>query len=118
MENLLKGLLEEAKKDKVVLRCLEFAAVKGKKYELAAELREIELSNFPQTKAQKEAKYLADRTDGFLRMLGMQVSQPKDAWFLNEGFKLYFEKGGDFDLKDLAKLKTKSDKLFPDSEIK
>lgn len=112
MEKLMNQLLESAKKNKRGFLELKAVAVRCQEYELASELRQFELDNFPKSKAQKNAESSAKKTDVLLRMIGLQLDAPKNAWLLEEAFKLYFDKGEELDIKDIARLQIKRDKLF------
>jgi hypothetical protein len=74
MEQLPKQLIEAAKKNRKGLNQLKRALVTLKEYELASNLREIELKSFPETAEVKVSKEIVANLKVALNMVGLQVS--------------------------------------------
>ncbi len=111
MEKLLLGLLESAKKDKNGLIRLKNTAVRCQNFELASELRTLELKLFPETKEEKDAKELVKKLDLVFRMVDLKIDD-RTIWVIQETMKVYGKKKGKFDLKDASTIVAKSKEIF------
>lgn len=111
MEHLIKNLIAEANKDRKGLIRLKNAAVTLGQFELAAQLREIETKNFPETKAVKVAKEKAKELSSIFRLIDLKVSEDK-CWLIAETIKVYNKKKDKFTIKDAAILRAKEVELF------
>ena len=111
MEQLLKQLVEAAKKDRKGLIRLKNAAVTLGEFEMAAKLREIETTNFPETDEVKSAKQKSKELNLLFRMVDLNVPEDK-CWVIYETLKLHNKKKGKFDLKDAAKIRAREVELF------
>lgn len=112
MEQLLNDLLEKAKTDKKSLNMLKTTAIRCQQFELAAQLRELETSIFPESEEEKEAKNI----NVVLRMVELNV--PNDiCWLINETLKTYSKMKGKFSIKEATELIHKRKELFFDSEL-
>jgi hypothetical protein len=104
-------LIEAAKKNKKGLLRLKEAVVSLQQYELASELREIELKAFPQTKQVKDAKAKAKAINLLFSMVGLNVSEDI-CWLVYEAIKMYDKKRGNPTTKDAVALMLKKEEIF------
>lgn len=111
MEKLLKELLESAKKDKKGLRQLKNTAVRCQNFELASQLRALELKLFPETKEQKDAKKLAKDLNLVFRNVGLAIDHEK-IWVIQKALEVYNKKKMKMDLKDASQIVEKAKELF------
>jgi len=109
-ENLTE-LLELAKKDQKILQALKNGAVKCQKFQLAADLRDIEKELFPENPASIEAKKLAKEVKEFLNTFDLGVNDSQ-AWLLYEAFLLFIKKKGKVSEKNTADLIAKQESYF------
>lgn len=100
-------LLEKAKIDRRALFRLKEVAVILKEYELASQIRQLELDNFPETKAEQEAKAIRL----VLKSVGIDT-EDKTCWLILETLKLHKEKGSEFNEDDAKKLVNKQKELW------
>lgn len=111
MEKLLSKLIEKAKTDKKGIAMLKNTAVRCQQYELAVMLREIEKTNFPETREVADAKKLAALLQGAIAMVGLNVSEDT-CWLLNEVIKEFGKKKGEFSLRDASAIKARHEEIF------
>ena len=111
IEQLLRKLLEKSKQDKTVLNSLKNTSVKAQIYELAATLRDIETTVFPESLEEKEAKRIGQELNAFLRMADLVVPN-KECWLIFSLFKLYAKKKGKSSIKDVTDLQFKAREFF------
>ena len=109
--NLLIQLFEESKKSKKELLSLKNAAVVCQQYELAANIRQIETTLFPETEETKAAKMLAKELQTLFKMVELDVKE-EICWLVYQVVKGYSKKKGSFSLKDAAKLIAKRNDIF------
>lgn len=107
----LIDVVEKAKSNKQVLRKLKDASVHAQMYELAAELRDIEVKNFPKSEEQKEAEWLARNIQTLLSMGNLSVPV-NTCWLLFQIISVYNKKKGKTDLKTITDLVNTMDILF------
>jgi hypothetical protein len=112
---LLNQLLEKAKTDKRTLLAIKNAAVRGQQFELAANIRELEKSCFPETEEEKEAKEMAEKLNLLFRMVELTVSKDL-CWLIGAVMEEHRKKKGKFSIEDAVRLKSKKRDLFIDSE--
>lgn len=113
----LNELLEGAKKSKKGLRTLKIAAVNAGKFELAAKLREMETTLFPDSPEEKEAKDFSMAIKTALAMVGINASM-SSAWVIGKIIFVYKSKKGNLSLRDAAEIKAECEKLFKDEDDK
>jgi hypothetical protein len=111
MEKLLKELLESAKKDKKGLRQLKNTAVRCQNFELASQLRGLELKLFPETKEQKEAKKLVKELDLVFRNVGLAID-PEKIWVIQKAIEVYKKKKMQMNMRDASQIVAKARELF------
>lgn len=111
MEKEFMQLLEAAKKDKKKLRQLKVLAVSCQQFSLAADIRDIERTLFPESKEMKEAKIEASKLNLVFRMVELNIPD-RIAWLINQTLKKYWKRRGNLDLKDCAELVAKMNELF------
>jgi hypothetical protein len=104
-------LLEKAKTNKKGLIALKTAAVTLQDFEMAAQLRALEKTFFPETPEQKEAKKEADVFSGCLRMAELSV-EPRTAWAILQVAKCYIRKKNKFNLATASKIITQQQQIF------
>lgn len=107
MEALVMGLLEEAKKNKKVLRSMKDLAVKAQQFELASQLRDIEVANFPESEEEKMGRNFQTA----LAMVDIKCDEDL-AYKIYVTTKEFLEKGGEFSLKDAANIKVNVELAF------
>ena len=111
MQELLKQLIENAKKDKKKVLALKEMAVKCQQFELAAEFRQIEKDFFPETEEVKSANELAKNINTVLRMVELNVSEDA-CWLISETLKVHSKMKGKFSIKEASELIVKRKRLF------
>ena len=111
MEELLKGMLDAAKKDKKQFIALKNLAVKCQQFELACKIRELEKELFPETEEERKAKDLSKEINNLFSMVGLNVT-PDVCWLVYETIKMHSKKKGKFSLKDAVELVSMKEKLF------
>ena len=111
MQELLKQLIENAKKDKKKVLALKEMAVKCQQFELAAEFRQIEKDFFPETEEVKSANELAKNINTVLRMVELNVSEDV-CWLISETLKVHSKMKGKFSIKEASELIVKRKRLF------
>ncbi len=107
----IKQMVEDITSDKESIVLFKNLAAKTRNYELAAQLRELELDYFPDKLSGSEELKIAKKTELALRMVGIDTSL-KTAYIIHEGMKLYFKKGGNTDLMSTSKIEADADELF------
>lgn len=107
MEKLLLELLEESKKNKKTLNKLKSLSVEFGLFELAAQLRQIEIDLFPDKEEQVHAKSLSLA----FRMVGLNIDA-EHCFMINETIIAFNDMNSDFSLKDAAKIIAKKEELF------
>lgn len=111
MEQLVQQMLEKAKTDKKSLLILKNMAVQMQQYELAAELRGIEIESFPESEEVKQSKHEAKQISTVFKMVGLNI--PDDtAWMILAIVRKYEEKKGDFSTSEAADIEIKTKNLF------
>ena len=111
MKELILNMFESAKADRTKLIEMKVFAVKLQQYELASKLRELECELFPLSKEDKELKSRATDVAQALKMCELNATI-STAFVLDATIKLLNEKGGEFSLKDAAKIISKKKELF------
>lgn len=111
MEKLFIELVEAAKKNRKGLIRLKNTAVACQQYELASQLRAIEVECFPETDEIKLLKDRASKKRDIFSMVNLKV-EPATAWLIEETLKVYAEKGGNFSIDDATTLRLKQEELF------
>lgn len=96
---------------KKAFRTLKTISVIGQDYELAAELRTMELELFPETEEEKTAKKQAKDLEGILKFFGIKTSL-SNCYIILEAVKKYNELGTDFSIKDSVKIELDAEKYF------
>lgn len=104
-------LLEKAKESKPIFKKLKDLAVSCQSYEIAANLRDIELSLFPESEEVKKAKNEILKFKTLLRMLDVDCDD-RVAYLFIELNKIISKNNYNFTLKDAESLLYKRDKLF------
>lgn len=112
MQELLETMLEKAKTDKRALSHLKNASVRLQQYELAAKLREIETTNFPESEEQKHAKKIAKEVQGILAMCELREVKEDVCWLIWEAMEQYRKKRVKFSLREAASIVVKRKELF------
>ena len=107
----LNPLLEIAKKDKRAFNALKNVAVQCQSYELAAELRAIEVNLFPESEELKKAKKDIIAWQTAFRMVGLNI-EDATAFLVVNTVLLSQKKKGKFSLQDASDLQVKRDILF------
>jgi len=111
MEELLKQMLEEAKKDKKKLLQMKKMAVNMGQLELAMNLRNLEVELFPESPEVTVAKLKAAKLNLVFRMVELNI--PEDvSWLVEATIKRYWKRRGNFDLKDASELVWKRKEIF------
>lgn len=111
MEKLLLKMLEEAKKDRTQLRQLKIMSVKMKQFELAANIRDIEVQICPEEKQYRIERENAAKLNLVFRMVDLNV--PESAcWLINATLKKYWKRRGNFDIRDSVDLIAKKNEIF------
>lgn len=110
-EKLLVELVNSAKKNKKGLIRLKNAAVTCMQYELAAQLRSLEVELFPETKDEKSAKEMAKRLNLLFRMVDLDIPL-STCWKINETLRVYSKMKGKFGLKESSKIVEKTKEIF------
>lgn len=111
MEKLLTGLVETAKGNKKGLIMLKNTAIRCQQFELAAELRELERTLFPETDEEKEAKKLSKELNLVFRMVELNVAEDT-CWLISQTFNAHTKMKGKFSIHDASKLIAKRKELF------
>ncbi len=107
MEKLLMDLLKAAKKNKKGFALLKLVAVRCGQYELASQLREIELKTFKETDDEKEAAKIKT----VLAMVDIDVSD-EQAWVISKAISKHNETKDGFSIKDVSEIRAKQIELF------
>jgi len=112
MKNAVESLIREASKDIVILRQLKELSVKHQKYELAANLRELERANFPiEDKNHKEYKK-AEMISSAIGLVDLG-QLPLKTIFIFKQLILSVDKMKDkFDLKTATMILSEADEIF------
>ena len=105
MEKLIANILEDCKKDKKLLVKLKGLLVECQSYDIAAQLRDYEKKNFPDTEEEIQAKMY----DTALRMVKIHVHDLKTAYIMSEVSKLNLQ---EFDIRQASELLKKAGELF------
>jgi len=100
------NLVEAAKKDKKKIKAFKVLAVECQQFSLAADLRDIERTLFPESKETIDAKIEASKLNLVFRMVDLSIPD-KIAWLVNQTLKKHWKRRGNFDLKDAAMLRAK-----------
>lgn len=111
MQRLIEQLIESAKTNKKALLALKNAAVIAQQFELAANIREIEKTNFPLSVEQKAAKERVSKLKIALAMTDIKTDDGT-LWMVDQVIKKFNKKKGKFDLSDAAAIGSERDKLF------
>jgi len=116
IKNDINTMIVDMPDDRESLILFKNLAVKTKNYELAAQLRELEVNYLPKqlTKDSKEYK-TAKNTETILRMVDIQADL-QTAYVIHEVMKLFFAKGGKIDLRSCSKIITDSKAKFDDEK--
>ncbi len=104
-------LIELAKKERNVLNALKEIAVKSDCFELASELREIEVKQYPEAKTTTDEYTEAQAFTTILRLVELKTSI-KAGYLILECAKVFIKKGGESALKDVAKIQARAKKIF------
>lgn len=107
MEELLLGLLEEARTDKKKLAKLKDIAVSYRQFVLADQIRNMEEELFPDSPEQEEAKKL----NLVFRMVDLNIHE-EVAWLIDQTLRVYRKKKGKFNVMDAAKLVNMRNQIF------
>ena len=111
MKELFEQLLESAMSTHSAIISLKKLAIKCGQYELASELRKLELKKFPETKEVKLAKKQAVEWNTLFRMVNLNMN-PEIAYLIVETLKKHKRTQGNFSIEDAAKLISKNQELF------
>jgi hypothetical protein len=111
MTELFNQLLEKAKTDKRTLLAFKNAAVRSKQFELAANLRELETTLFPESEEAKKAKAEAKKINLLFRMVGVDAPE-HIGWLIAQALRLHSKKKGKFSVDDAERLKHQCKELF------
>lgn len=103
--------LNSAKKNKKGLIRLKNALVTLQQYEMASELRSLELKYFPETEETKLAKLEAINLELLFRMVGLNISV-EAAYLISKTLEVYNEKRGEFTVDDGVSLQHRNNELF------
>lgn len=114
MEELLKQLIEKSKTNRKVFNQIKNVAITLGEFELASQLREMELEAFPETEEVKQMRIEIKQLTRTFALMGMTLDD-HTSWLVNETVKLYNQKGGELSLEDATKLLTLRDQLYPKS---
>lgn len=108
-------LLEKNQGNRSFLNGLKNLIVKSKQYELAADVRQIEIDNFPEADSKHPDKLLAHKVSKALGMVGLNADERVCFKFIKviEGIK---EKDGEFSIMDSAKILADYDKFYGEDE--
>jgi len=111
MKTTLQKVEELINKDRKSLQGLKNLALKNEAFELAAELREIEIKKYPKAKSSNKSYKEADGFRTCLRMteLGMSLKQ---AYIALETAKSFIEKGGKFDMDTATTIVFEAKEIF------
>lgn len=110
-EKLFEQLIEKAKENKYDFILLKNTVVKLQQFELASQLRELELELFPESEEDKKAKEIA--RDMRLLFAMVEINAPDATCFLiAETLKAYNEKKGEFSLEDAVRIRIKCENIF------
>ncbi len=110
---LINQLIESATTDKKKLIILKTAAVKCQEFELAASLREIEKTNFPDTLEVSEAKERAKLVKISFGMAGLNAPE-STCWLIDQVLKCERKKKGKFTLMDASHIAARAKEIFPE----
>ena len=111
MEELIKQMLDSAKKDHKKLRQLKMIAFELNQMDLAAELSDLENKLFPESPETKQANKKAKKLNLVFRMVELNI--PNDvAWIIDRTLTRYKKRRGNFDLKDAVELMDEKNNLF------
>ena len=111
MEQIIKELVELAKKDRKTLSSLKKIAVNAQKFELAVELRNIELEKYPKANTKGEEYKQALLFKKACALVDLTV-HTKTAYKLLALAKLFNEKHGDLDIMSTGKIISESEEIF------
>lgn len=75
ISKLLTDLVEKSKSNRKLLVAIKNLAVRSQSYELAAELRELEIINFPDTEETKKLREKADLIKRVFQMADMNIEE-------------------------------------------
>jgi predicted nucleic-acid-binding protein len=103
--------VEKSKTNRKAFKYLKASSVEAQLFELASELRSLELKYHPETEEQKEAKKIANRMNLLFRMVELNVERPL-CWLIYKAIKLNDKKKGNFSLEDASKLIADKKRLF------
>lgn len=104
-------LVQVLQTNRKVLKSLKTACVDTQEYNLAANLREMEVVKFPIPKEYAEEVEEAKALEVGFRAMGFDANI-KGVWMIRQMFKAYDEGGGDADLKDVRAITTKANEIF------
>lgn len=110
-ENHIKDSLFELTKSKKTITLLKNVAVKGQKYELAANLRDIERNLLPDEHLDSKEMKEADVMRRALELTNLKVSMHQ-AYVINEVAKVVSKKSDSVDIKELSKIEATADEIF------
>lgn len=113
-KEMITEMLARATKDKRAMRALKGLAVRVQMFELASNLREIEKTNFPETREEEAEKSIAKKLSGLFTMFDLTVPE-ETSWVFYQAMLLFREKGEQINLEDASKVRARAKQLF-DSE--
>lgn len=107
----INQLLTIAKTNKRAFKALKNVAVQCQTYELAANLRDLELKLFPESEELKKAKKEIIDWQTAFRMVGLNI-EDSTAFLVVKTVLLSQKKKGKFSLQDASDLQVQRDVLF------
>lgn len=110
-KKLFTDLIAEAKKDRKKLHDLFKSVLACQQYELAAQLRDIERKEFPESQKIKSIKEKAWRMSDVLSLVGLDIDSGT-CWLIAETLKAYDKNEGKLTKEDVAALHAKKKELF------
>lgn len=111
MKQIIEKFTKLAEKDREVLKGLKNLAVQTRNYELAANLRTLEVEKYPEALTTSKEYKNAEVFDVVLRLVDMNIGIER-AYLVLECAKVFIKKKGNADMKDTAKIKSKAKKIF------
>ncbi len=98
--------------NKKLLEDLKRICVQNQQYQIASELREIEVRLFPNRPERQEALDLAVKVDTLMRMGDIGIGDPKTTWIIYQMIQRYNKLGEDLTLMDAASVQAEANRLF------
>ena len=112
MKQIVNEIVKLAKEDRKVLKALKRIAIDNQKYEMAANLRDIEVEAFPESKTTSPEYEEAKIFKTFLNVADIGVRGYETAYVILQCAKTFLEKGGESAIDDVTGIQAKAKTIF------